>query len=229
LTMHTMTRKRMVNLLWPRFSSTMDVLNRNAEMFTAFRGHAADSVEKLANRKQLYTAINEKLRNQAITYLEFGVWKGESLHAWTEINTHSDSRFYGFDSFEGLPENWNHGFGRATTRGQFDLGGRVPDFADSRVTLIKGWFQNTLGRFLQETALPHPLVVNNDSDLHSSTLYTLCTLDSVLEAGDIVIFDEYASPVNEYLAWKQYQSAFLRKARCIAMSDRWSQAAFVLT
>jgi hypothetical protein len=76
--------------------------------------------------------------------------------------------------------------------------------------------------------LRHPIVINCDSDLHSSALYILCTLDPVLTAGDIVMFDEYTSPSNEYLAWEEYSRAFMREAECIAMGDQWSQVAFVL-
>ncbi len=49
------------------------------------------------------------------------------------------------------------------------------------------------------------------------------TLDPVLEAGDVIIFDEYSSPANEYLAWEQHKRAFMRKAECIGMSDQWTQ------
>ena len=93
---------------------------------------------------------------------------------------------------------------------------------------MKGWFQNTLRDFLERSELSHPIVVHNDSDLHSSTHYTLSTLDPFLKAGDVVIFDEYSSAINEYLAWEQYKRAFMREAKCVGMSDRWTQAAFVI-
>lgn len=226
--MHDVVRKRLVRLLWPRFSFSLEAVNRNAQMFTTIRAYESAAIEKRTNRYDLYALVNERLANAAITYLEFGVWRGESLQAWTEFNTHCDSRFYGFDSFEGLPEVWDHGFGHSTEKQQFDLRGAVPAFADTRVALIKGWFQHTLRGFLRETELRHPIILHVDSDLHSSALYTLCTLDPFLEKGDVVIFDEYTSPSNEYLAWEEYKRAFMRKARCMAMSDLWSQVAFVM-
>jgi hypothetical protein len=50
----------------------------------------------------------------------------------------------------------------------------------------------------------------------------------LLEAGDIIIFDEYAAPAHEYFAWEQHKRAFMRDAKCLAMADRWEQAAFVI-
>jgi O-methyltransferase len=226
--MHHFTRKRLANLLWPRFSPSVEVLNRNAQMLATIRSFGPAAVDTFATREQLYSAVNKRLSNQAITYLEFGVWEGESMRAWTGINTNQNSRFYGFDSFEGLPEEWVRGFGHATQKGGFHLGGVMPTIPDPRVTLVKGWFQQTLGKVLRDTQISHPIVINNDSDLHSSTHYTLSMLDPILQPGDIIIFDEYSSPANEYLAWEQYKSAFMRKAECIAMSDHWTQTAFVL-
>ncbi len=227
--MHHFTRKQLAGLVWPRFSASVEVLNRNSQMLATIKGHLSDEIEMFANREEMFSAVNSRLGNNRIAYLEFGVWKGDSLRAWTGINTNEASRFYGFDSFVGLPEDWVNGFGHATVQGQFCLSGVMPSISDSRVTLINGWFQETLREFLQSTELSHPIVVHNDSDLHSSTLYTLSTLDPILQPGDIIIFDEYSSPSNEYLAWEQYKRAFMRKAECIAMSDHWTQAAFEIT
>jgi O-methyltransferase len=225
--MHHATRRKLANLFWPKYSKAVDTINRNAELMAAIRDFESQGVEKFDDRNQLYTAMNQRLGNSAIAYLEFGVWKGETLAAWTKLNTNEASRFYGFDSFEGLPEDWGHAFG-TTRKGTFGTDGVMPTVADNRVTFVKGWFQHTLRNFLADTPLIHPIVLHNDSDLHSSTQYTLSMLDPFLQAGDIVIFDEYEAAAHEYLAWQQYQRAFMREAKCIASSDQWTQAAFVM-
>lgn len=46
--------------------------------------------------------IDEKL-TEAINYLEFGVADGYSFLWWMHQNANPDSRFYGFDTFTGLP------------------------------------------------------------------------------------------------------------------------------
>ena len=47
--------------------------------------------------------------------LEFGVWNGRSINYMAEVRP--DATFYGFNSFEGLPENWipNHPAGHFKT------------------------------------------------------------------------------------------------------------------
>src|SRR5438067_2048404 len=56
----------------------------------------------------LYEAVckQENLFNEPIDYFEFGVAGGYSFKWWLEHNTNPSSGFYGFDTFEGLPEKW---------------------------------------------------------------------------------------------------------------------------
>jgi hypothetical protein len=226
--MNALSKKRLAGTLWPRFSRTIDLLNWNAHMLSAIREYRAAGVETFGYRQQMYTAINQRLNNAAVSYLEFGVWQGQTIRDWSAINTNPDSRFFGFDSFEGLPEEWWHGFGRASSTGTFDVGGQLPAVFDTRIKFVKGWFQETVRDFLRNTSLSHPIVVHVDCDLYSSALFVLSALDEFLAAGDTIIFDEYSSALNEYRAWTDYQRAFMRKSRCVAMSNHWSQAAFVL-
>ena len=99
-----------------------------------------------------------------------------------------ESRFYGFDSFLGLPEGWEK-----RRRERCTTAGAVPDFEDPRVTVIPGWFQDTLGSFLErnvDAGNEWTTVVHFDADLYSSTLYVLMTLAARLERC-YVVFDEF--------------------------------------
>src|SRR6266545_4942707 len=78
-----------------------------------------------------------------IDYLEFGVYEGVSIRYFAERHRDPESRFVGFDTFSGLPENWRE-FGP----GHFDVNGRVPSIKDSRVSFVPGLFQDTLPTFL---------------------------------------------------------------------------------
>src|ERR1700689_3864297 len=59
-------------------------------------------------RYKLYEfLLNSQTLTNAITYLEFGVSKGDSFRWWVEHNKNAASGFYGFDTFTGLPEDWD--------------------------------------------------------------------------------------------------------------------------
>jgi O-methyltransferase len=215
------TKRKILALGWPRFSQTLEYLNYNA-VFVNWT--ANERVLSFPHRYAMYQDL--EMRLGPITFLEFGVWKGASISKWAELNKHSESKFCGFDSFEGLPESWNHNPGKPIPKGQFDLNGKIPHFSDSRIVPIKGWFQETLPAFLETFSRRGTLVIHNDSDLYSSTVYTLAKLDPVIQSGDIIIFDEFSSPLHEFRAWTEYLNAFMRKAECIARSNGWKQAAF---
>ena len=160
----------------------------------------------------------------AIDFLEFGVYKGDSIRFWSQMNRDPQSRFIGFDSFEGLPENWT----KKVPKGAFYVGGAVPQIDDERVTFVTGWFQNALPGFLKGFGPRSRLVVHNDSDLYSSTLFTLVSLHRFLIPGTVIIFDEYSHATHEFRAFADYRSAFWRSATPVAMtSDYALQVAFV--
>jgi len=120
-------------------------------------------------------AVRDRVGNQPIVYLEFGVAMGNSMRAMVSRFTHPEARFYGFDSFDGLPEGWTPLSTVNMPVGAFSSQGRVPDFGDCRVTLVKGWFQNTVPAFLSggHVGGPRPHLVHFDADLYSSTLFLL--------------------------------------------------------
>lgn len=159
------------------------------------------------SRKSLYSQINSDIDDVAIDYCEFGVFKGASMKYWSKLNTNSNSRFYGFDTFSGLPENWEN-FTGGLKKGTFDTKGHTPAIDDGRVLFYKGLFQDTLPDFLTNYDSNNILVVNIDADLYSSTLFVLTQMHSLLKKGSIVIFDEFSSVLNEFRAFEDYCLAY---------------------
>jgi O-methyltransferase len=147
---------------------------------------------------------NEGLDTAPITYLEFGVYEGASLTWWLDRISHPGSRFVGFDTFTGLPEWW-----RATEpAGHFSTGGVVPGITDPRCSFEVGIFQETLPRFIAANDLSGRLVVHLDADLFTSTLFVLTTLARVLKSGDILFFDEFSCPLDEYRAFDEFVRSY---------------------
>jgi O-methyltransferase len=139
-----------------------------------------------------------------IIYLEFGVYRGDSLRWWLDRVPQPQSRFVGFDTFTGLPEWW-----RATEpAGHFNADGRLPDIKDLRCSFQKGLFQETLPRFVSDNDLSGRLVINLDADMYTSTLFVLTTLGRVLKAGDILFFDEFSCPLDEFRAFEEFVRSF---------------------
>ena len=182
-----------------------------------FRKKNCKDAPYFEERFDLYSYLNTSfLEGAAIDYLEFGVADGDSIREWTRLNTHPRSRFVGFDTFQGLPEVWNH-VGRSTPRGTFDTNGHPPTFENEpRVSFVKGLFQDTLPRFVQEFQPRNRLVLHMDADLYSSTLYALASLNQVFAPGTIVLFDEFDSFDNEFRALSDFVTAFRRDYSVLA-------------
>ncbi len=137
-----------------------------------------------------------------ITYVEFGVFEGDSIRYFASKITHPDSRFIGLDSFDGLPEDWG-----TMKKGTFSVGGNIPKMDDTRVGFIKGWFQLTWDE-LETEIRSRPLgqlVVHYDADLYSSTLFALAQMDR-FNVPYVAIFDEFAG--HETRALQNYCQAY---------------------
>jgi O-methyltransferase len=159
-----------------------------------------------------------------ILYLEFGVFQGESLRWWLAHNRHPESRFVGFDSFEGLPEDWRDG----REKGAFAVGGKPPEIDDSRCSFEVGWFNNTVMTFVQKQSFDKRLVLHLDADLYSSTLLVLFALADKLRANDILIFDEFCDVRQEFRAWIDFLSAYPRKYEVLGMVGNFGKVAIKL-
>jgi len=159
-------------------------------------------------REQLfeYLAVKEHLADTAIQYLEFGVMSGNSFNWWLDRNSHPDSRFWGFDTFEGLPEKWLFFKPGA-------MAASMPAVQDQRAGFIKGLFQHTLLPFLKANlntaagAAPRK-VIHMDADLFSSTVFVLTAMAPYLQPGDMILFDEFNVPNHEYAAWELFTSTY---------------------
>jgi len=156
------------------------------------------------NRFNLHNYIfeSEKLDNE-INYIEFGVADGGSIKWWSKKNAHPDSKFVGFDTFTGPPED----FGVLKIE-DFDKKGVVPQFDDKRVSFEIGLFQDTLPGFAEKFDFSKKTILHMDADLYTSTLFVLTTLAFKLKKGDIIIFDEFGVPTHEFKAFKEFFSSF---------------------
>jgi len=164
------------------------------------RGRFNDFYNKKVNytdRFKLHEfVIKEEIQNQSIDYLEFGVASGIAFKWWVERNKNPGSRFFGFDVFTGLPEDFG-----VMKKQHYDTAGQTPKIQDDRVTFIKGLFQESLPGFLKDYKPQQKKIIHMDADLYSSTLFVLTKLIPLLEKDDIIIFDEFGVPTHEFRAF----------------------------
>lgn len=206
----TRTRiKRIVSQLLPD-SPRLRILAHLPRLETWRRRHAR-GVPLLDGGFELFNFLASRIvgADTPITYLEFGVFEGKSMRKWLALNPHPESRFWGFDTFSGLPDDWGF-FQGQRERGDFDAHGQMPTIQDARVRFVKGLFQETLPGFLESYRPGGRLVVNIDCDLYASTLYVLTRCNDILSRDAIVLFDEFSSVLHEFRALEDYCAAHRR-------------------
>jgi len=179
-----------------------------------------------AKRYKLYQYVIEKLtlKDEAFDYLEFGVCTGESLKWWVANTKHKDTQFYGFDTFEGLPESWG-------TYKKGDMMANIPIIEDTRVNFIQGLFQETLPGFLIKNPIKNGKrkIIHLDADLFSSTLFALTSLAPYLKKGDVLMFDEFNVPNHEFYAFKCFCESYYVKTKLIGAVNNYYQVALLIT
>ena len=175
--------------------------------------------EVFEERTDLYKFINNKIiKNKTITYLEFGVANGDSFKEWMNFNSNKKSFFFGFDTFTGLPEDYVNPFYNLS-KGNFSQNGKIPKLKDKRHKFYKGLIQKTLPIFLKKFKKPEYLVVNIDVDLYSATLFILCNLKDYIPKNNIFIFDEFATGIHEFRAFKDFVDSYRIKYKLISSSN----------
>jgi O-methyltransferase len=60
------------------------------------------------------------------------------------------------------------------------------------------------------------VVVNMDADMFTSTLFVLTTLAPDLKCGDLIFFDEFSYPLDEFRAFEEFVQSFRVKYEVIA-------------
>jgi hypothetical protein len=167
------------------------------------KDHGFSPIHLVKDRETLISALAELVHDVEVLYLEFGVWQGDSIRQWSRLLEHSGSRLHGFDSFEGLPEDWN-AHGAFMQKGHFSTSGKIPDIADSRVRFYKGWFEETLPKY--EFIDSPVVIIFLDADLYSSTSFVLKSLRMHIKPKTIIYFDEFWDKDHELKAFEEFLS-----------------------
>ncbi len=134
--------------------------------------------------------------------VEFGVGGGDSIRLIAKLAATSGRTVHGFDSFEGLPEDWA---GRHEGKGHYGTGGRPPA-VPANVTLHAGWFADTLPVFLGNNA-DSAAFIHIDCDLYASTRIVLEAMAPCIVPGTVILFDEYFN----FFGWREHEFKAFRE------------------
>ena len=169
-------------------------------------------------------------------WMEFGVYQGRSLQHLATMKP--NEKFYGFDCFSGLPEEWDY----QNEKGKFDVGGEIPALAissestfvpwQSNIELIKGYYEDTLPAFLNAHTGDADLI-HLDADLYSSTKTVLTLLAPRIVPGTMIMFDELCDyqdyRIHEIKAFAEFLLATKHKYTCVVYQpSTYSQACFII-
>ena len=154
--------------------------------------------------------------------LEFGVATGRTLNQfahWLPNKT-----IYGFDGFQGLPEDWT-----SRMRRGFFARDNLPRVRKN-CALVVGWFDQTLPGFKEKYIKDQPLVLLHvDCDLYSSTVTILENLRSNIVPGTVIVFDEYMNypgwQLDEFRAWQEHCAKYGVKYEYIGRVSRHQKVA----
>lgn len=155
--------------------------------------------------------------------LEFGVATGRTL---TVIAAARGNReIFGFDSFQGLPEDWRTNIPAGTFKTD-----TLPDVPGAE--LVVGLFEDTLPDFLAGHGGPVAFL-HLDADLYSSTVTVLQQVGPRLQPGSVIVFDEYFNypgwEQHEHRAWQEFVAESAIEFQYIAYTCNDEQVAMMVT
>ena len=112
--------------------------------------------------------------------------------------------YYGFDTFEGLPNAWRH-----FEAGSFDASGSAPYGLSANVHFLKGFVEDTLPLFvagqLSRREENEPTFFLFDLDLLGPTIFCFELVEKYLQKNDLLYFDEAFDEGERSIIEKQIQ------------------------
>ncbi len=171
------------------------------ESFEHFRDHMEQSMLFRNKDKNRDYAIKRAVENGVKDglYVEFGVAGGDGCRLFGEVLKPHGLTLTGFDSFEGLEEDWT-GIQSGREAGAFTQGGDLPKVPDN-VTLTKGWVQDTLPGYMKENKGKPFSFLHMDMDTYTPTAYAMGATKRHLRKGTVILFDE----LYGYPGWRHHE------------------------
>ena len=150
------------------------------------------SLEKINNNKDIL--------NNKYSFLEFGVFKGETTNYISNIINFYNLKLDAFDSFEGLSEDRKF---TKDPKGSYTNSKKIP-ILNKNVNLITGNIFQTLSPFMKD--LDKKVIFTHiDTDTYETTKFILDKIKPYLVPGSIIVFDE----LHNFMGWEMGEAKAL--------------------
>ncbi|BBZ37241.1 TylF/MycF/NovP-related O-methyltransferase [Mycobacterium conspicuum] len=160
-------------------------------------------------------------------FLEMGVCTGKTINFIAALNP--EQRVWGFDSFDGLPEQWARP-DLDVPRGTFrvNVEGWMPPVLHN-VSLVKGMFHKTLPGFKEQILKSGPIAfLHVDCDIYASTKVIFDQLADNIVSGTVIVFDEFynypGAEEHEFKAFQEFLERTGKEAVYLAYNQFFEQA-----
>ncbi len=185
------------------------------------------------------------------------MWSSICQSSTRLISDATNRTVYGFDTFEGLVEDWQIDDHMLLKRGTFSLSDPLaqrlmrdtgaslhdglPAALGRRVQFVKGSTYDTLAPFLADRPSAPITLFHMDLDTYESCLHALETCKDHFVEGSILVFDEYLVTNGEMRAFYEFQSRYELQWRYRAwgleigemnaemVASRWKRLVYYLT
>jgi len=181
------------------------------------------NVKSTDSTKSVHEIAINNINIKSGIIIELGVHTGATINMISsKIRNY---KIYGFDSFQGLPEDWRDGITKKT----FD-NIDIPK-VNKNVVLHKGWFAETLPQFI--SSLPDKKIpiayLHVDCDIYSSTKVAFESFRENIISGTVIVFDEYFNydgwKSHEFKAFQEFVSSEKLKYKYLTYNYRGEQVA----
>lgn len=190
------------------------MINKNNFSIDVFHCASTVTSKQESNNRERMTHLKDSFSSVDIEgmILEFGVYQGKTINTIAEHFL--NDTVWGFDSFEGLPENWYTKSDKSSCKfkkGKWAVEA-LPEVREN-VKLVKGFYKDSVPPWMKTHELTQIKFIHIDCDLYSSTKEVFCFLNNYIVPGTVIVFDELYpwSDYSLYETWEEHEYKALQE------------------
>lgn len=216
---HNKNRKKSGNQIYHYCSENINTFNHSSTK-KYIKKNLSTAIQFTSDAEILLYGLNIAIKNYPA--LEFGVCSGKTINT---IAAHFFSTtVYGFDSFDGIPEDWHS----QIKKGDFELLDKtqLPPLLNN-VVIYNDLFEKSLPIFTKHINDTFVSFIHIDCDIYSSTKSIFLYLRKNIKKGTVILFDEYFNyddwKHHEYKAFSEFVSDYGLSYKYIAYNKLHQQ------